>query len=146
MSDRRGGTGMDMVQNCRNRTCGRARSPPTRSAAPCGTAFQRRTKGNKKGWLASQPAFFYMAEREGFEPSVEYNPHTRLAGEHHRPTRSSLLSRHSRVSGGGSRIRTHGTFAQRFSRPPPSTARPFLQPLAALDIPCSMILVNNLCL
>ena len=26
-----------------------------------------------------------MAEREGFEPSVEYNPHTRLAGEHHRP-------------------------------------------------------------
>ncbi len=31
-----------------------------------------------------------VAEREGFEPSVEYNPHTRLAGEHHRPTRSSL--------------------------------------------------------
>ena len=26
-----------------------------------------------------------MAEREGFEPSVEYNPHTRLAGEHLRP-------------------------------------------------------------
>jgi hypothetical protein len=26
-----------------------------------------------------------MAEREGFEPSVESNPHTRLAGEHHRP-------------------------------------------------------------
>ena len=33
-----------------------------------------------------------MAEREGFEPSVEYNPHTRLAGEHHRPARSPLLS------------------------------------------------------
>ena len=33
-----------------------------------------------------------MAEREGFEPSVEYNPHTRLAGEHHRPARSSLRS------------------------------------------------------
>ncbi len=32
----------------------------------------------------------YLAEREGFEPSVEYNPHTRLAGEHHRPARSSL--------------------------------------------------------
>ena len=31
-----------------------------------------------------------LAEREGFEPSVENNPHTRLAGEHHRPTRSSL--------------------------------------------------------
>jgi hypothetical protein len=31
-----------------------------------------------------------MAEREGFEPSVGFYPHTRLAGEHHRPTRSSL--------------------------------------------------------
>ena len=29
--------------------------------------------------------FLIMAEREGFEPSVESNPHTRLAGEHHRP-------------------------------------------------------------
>jgi hypothetical protein len=28
---------------------------------------------------------FLLAEREGFEPSVESNPHTRLAGEHHRP-------------------------------------------------------------
>ena len=28
---------------------------------------------------------FIMAEREGFEPSVESYPHTRLAGEHHRP-------------------------------------------------------------
>gem|GEM_PF-916127 len=27
----------------------------------------------------------FLAEREGFEPSVEYYPHTRLAGEHHRP-------------------------------------------------------------
>ena len=26
-----------------------------------------------------------MAEREGFEPSVEVSPHTRLAGEHLRP-------------------------------------------------------------
>ncbi len=33
-----------------------------------------------------------VAEREGFEPSVECNPHTRLAGEHHRPARSSLRS------------------------------------------------------
>ncbi len=31
-----------------------------------------------------------MAEREGFEPSVEVSPHTRLAGEHHQPARSSL--------------------------------------------------------
>ena len=29
--------------------------------------------------------FLSMAEREGFEPSVEFYPHTRLAGEHHRP-------------------------------------------------------------
>ena len=29
--------------------------------------------------------FMSLAEREGFEPSVESNPHTRLAGEHHRP-------------------------------------------------------------
>jgi hypothetical protein len=29
--------------------------------------------------------------------------------------------------GGGSRIRTHGTFVQRFSRPPPSTTRPSLR-------------------
>ncbi len=26
-----------------------------------------------------------LAEKEGFEPSVEFYPHTRLAGEHHRP-------------------------------------------------------------
>ena len=31
------------------------------------------------------PFFCIMAEREGFEPSVESYPHTRLAGEHHRP-------------------------------------------------------------
>ncbi len=28
---------------------------------------------------------FKVAEREGFEPSVEVSPHTRLAGEHLRP-------------------------------------------------------------
>ena len=62
-----------------------------------------------------------MAEREGFEPSVEVSPHTRLAGERLQPARPSL--RNSDVtgyhwlpvkisstifSGGGSRIRTHG--------------------------------------
>ena len=31
-----------------------------------------------------------MAEREGFEPSVEVSPHTRLAGERLQPTRPSL--------------------------------------------------------
>ena len=42
-----------------------------------------------------------MAEREGFEPSVEYNPHTRLAGEHHRPARSSLQCYLSMAEGVG---------------------------------------------
>ena len=32
-----------------------------------------------------------MAEREGFEPSVEVSPHTRLAGERLQPARPSLL-------------------------------------------------------
>ena len=31
-----------------------------------------------------------MAEREGFEPSVEVSPHTRLAGERLQPARPSL--------------------------------------------------------
>ena len=31
-----------------------------------------------------------MAEREGFEPSVELSPYTRLAGERLQPTRPSL--------------------------------------------------------
>src|SRR5436309_4967528 len=38
------------------------------------------------------------------------------------------------MSGGGSRIRTHGAFALRFSRPAPSTTRPSLLTLAALDL------------
>ncbi len=39
----------------------------------------------KKPAALASGRLFHMAEREGFEPSVEYNPHTRLAGEHHRP-------------------------------------------------------------
>ena len=31
-----------------------------------------------------------LAEREGFEPSVELSPHTRLAGERLQPARPSL--------------------------------------------------------
>ncbi len=53
---------------------------------------QRTTRAIKKAALTRRAAFQFMAEREGFEPSVEFNPHTRLAGEHHRPARSSLLS------------------------------------------------------
>ena len=40
---------------------------------------------------AKRRAFIVMvAERMGFEPMVECYPHTRLAGEHLQPTRSSL--------------------------------------------------------
>jgi hypothetical protein len=49
--------------------------------------------------------FVFLAEREGFEPSVELSPHTRLAGERLQPTRPSLQLQ---LNGGGSRIRTHG--------------------------------------
>jgi len=36
----------------------------------------------KKGLPYVKEAFLFdMAEREGFEPSVEVSPHTRLAGE-----------------------------------------------------------------
>ena len=86
-----------------------------------------------------------MAEREGFEPSIPVSQYTRLAGERLRPTRPSLrktvqcstfyvqafkprtLNVELAFYGGGSRIRTHGTFVQRFSRPPPSTTRPSLR-------------------
>ena len=34
--------------------------------------------------------FNKMAERMGFEPMMEYNPHTRLAGERLQPARPSL--------------------------------------------------------
>ncbi len=47
-----------------------------------------------------------VAEREGFEPSNECYPVTRLAGERLQPARPSLL----KINGGGSRIRTHGAF------------------------------------
>ena len=66
----------------------KAENGSTRFVSP---AFWGR-KQQKAGWKPNQP-LCYVAEREGFEPSVEYNPHTRLAGEHHRPTRSSLQSR-----------------------------------------------------
>ena len=35
----------------------------------------------------------YLAERAGFEPAVHLSAYTRLAGEHLRPTRSSLRDR-----------------------------------------------------
>ena len=58
-----------------------------------------------------------MAEREGFEPSVQLSPYTRLAGERLQPARPSLRKNFSKIFyiklrrnfiGGGSRIRTHG--------------------------------------
>jgi hypothetical protein len=38
----------------------------------------------------AQRNLLYLAEREGFEPSVRFNPHTRLAGAHLQPARSPL--------------------------------------------------------
>ena len=55
-----------------------------------------------------------LAEREGFEPSVEFSPHTRLAGERLQPARPSLQNFITKIIssdyqiGGGSRIRTYG--------------------------------------
>jgi hypothetical protein len=63
-----------------------------------------------------------LAERRGFEPPDRFYPVNRLAGGCLQPL--GHLSKHT---GGGSRIRTHGAFAQRFSRPPPSTTRPSLR-------------------
>ena len=37
-----------------------------------------------------RPNLTILAEREGFEPSVKFYPHTRLAGAHLQPTRSPL--------------------------------------------------------
>ena len=45
----------------------------------------------KKPAATGGRAYFWMAEREGFEPSVELSPHTRLAGERLQPARPSLL-------------------------------------------------------
>jgi hypothetical protein len=43
-----------------------------------------------------------LAEREGFEPSVEVSPHTRLAGERLQPTRPSLrINKYSLAEGVG---------------------------------------------
>ena len=44
-----------------------------------------------------------MAEKERFELSMDYNTHTRLAGERLQP-----LGHFSVCVGGGGRIRTHG--------------------------------------
>jgi hypothetical protein len=79
-----------------------------------------------------------MAEREGFEPSVEVSPYTRLAGEHLKPTRSSLrigFTEEGFRAGGTVRMRPflglgccwrrerdsnpRSPEGKRFSRPPP---------------------------
>ena len=65
---------------------------------------RKNKKGDRK---IRSPQVFEMAEREGFEPSMEVSPHTRLAGERLQPTRPSLR-KWCGISGGGSRIRTHG--------------------------------------
>src|SRR5580765_421047 len=67
-----------------------------------------------------------MAERRGFEPPDQFYPINRLAGGCLQPLGHLSTGR----SGGGSRIRTHGAFALRFSRPAPSTTRPSLRKTA----------------
>ncbi len=65
----------------------RARDRPRRPERPRPEKPRRperpdRTKENPRAaFLASGSPFDQMAEREGFEPSMEFNPHTRLAGE-----------------------------------------------------------------
>ncbi len=94
-------------------------------------------KNNKAGFHLQKAGFVHeVAEREGFEPSMELSPHTRLAGERLQPARPSLRNRRRSAGnmcfpyvdlisslqhwlpavsllsdkwfGGGSRIRTHG--------------------------------------
>ena len=67
-----------------------------------------------------------MAEREGFEPSVRFYPYNRLAGGCLQPysATSPDPSNHSWRREQDSNLR--GVAAQRFSRPPPSAARPSL--------------------
>ena len=83
-----------------------------------------------------------LAEREGFEPSIRFkgvyslsrrapstysaiSPRYILKAPQRRQTANGASR--SLQYGGGSRIRTHGRFRQRFSRPPPSTTRPSLR-------------------
>lgn len=51
-----------------------------------------------------------MAESKGFEPSIQYYPYTRLAGERLRPTRPTLHG-DIKLDGGGGGIRTHGALS-----------------------------------
>jgi hypothetical protein len=54
----------------------------------CGTPYKpakRGTGGKVFEFLGILNCRKKLAEREGFEPSVEVSPHTRLAGEHLQP-------------------------------------------------------------
>ncbi len=81
-----------------------------------------------------------LAERGGFEPPVRFplqllsrQPCSATPAPLHicftlrGPVAPRPLPRSRVKAGGGSRIRTHGTCVQRFSRPPPSTTRPSLR-------------------
>ena len=74
-----------------------------------------------------------LAEKERFELSMGVNPYTLSRGA---PSATRPFLRRINFGGGG-RIRTHGTCAQRFSRPPPSTTRPLLHSnlLGLISIP-----------
>ena len=71
----------------------------------------------------------WLAEREGFEPSIQVTPYTGLANQRLRP-----LGHLSRTSSSPSYVAeeegfepSEGVNPLRFSRPPPSTARPLLR-------------------
>ena len=49
---------------------------------------------------------FFLAEREGFEPSVEVSPNTRLAGERLQPTRPSLRNSSHQLPAGSYQLKT----------------------------------------
>src|SRR5659263_779528 len=75
--------------------------------------------------LHEKPVPKIMAEREGFEPSVQFYPYNRLAGGCLQPARPPLpieLPTWRREQDSNLR----DVAAQRFSRPPPSATRPSL--------------------
>ena len=88
-------------------------------------------------WIAG-----FLAEKEGFEPSLRSSRTTPLAGEPLRPlgyfsmpkddlymhrVSENIPKLSCRKNGGERGIRTPGAFAQRFSRPSPSTTRTSLR-------------------
>ena len=69
-----------------------------------GNGLQLTKRGdNARGKEGAGSRLIEVAEREGFEPSKELSPFTRLAGERLQPTRPSLLETASSGRLGASR-------------------------------------------